>query len=164
MAETETINENVDGFGGFKNILAPWVLFPVFIGFMIYMFQVISGLDPVLVYTVDIFALAGADLDDYTSTIIIGTMQTMAGVVAASVVEKSGRRFLLLLSEGSMVVALSALGLYFYLKKANGGISPAGLGWLPITTLAVYVVSYSVGMGPVGYTLMGELLPLQVKG
>ncbi|OXA56451.1 Facilitated trehalose transporter Tret1-2 [Folsomia candida] len=154
--------------GGFSTVrrrmCEPWILLPVGIGFCIFAFQVISGLDPVLVYTVDIFHMAGAQLDEYTSTIIIGTMQTLAGVVAASLVERCGRRVLLLVSEGAMVVALGMLGVYFYLKEANGGVMPVGLGWLPVTSLAVYVLSYSVGMGPVGYTLMGEILPLQVKG
>lgn len=67
--------------GGFSTVrrrmCEPWILLPVGIGFCIFAFQVISGLDPVLVYTVDIFHMAGAQLDEYTSTIIIGTMQTV---------------------------------------------------------------------------------------
>lgn len=85
-------------------------------------------------------------------------------MVAASVVDRCGRRFLLLVSEALMVLALTLLGLYFHLKSQNGGVMPPGLGWLPVTSLAIYVLSYSVGLGPVGYTLMGEILPLQVKG
>jgi hypothetical protein len=80
------------------------------------------------------------------------------------VVDRSGRRFLLLFSEAAMVLALGLLGLYFWLLAEDGGLEPRGLGWLPVTTLGLYVLAYSVGLGPVGYTIMGEILPLQVKG
>lgn len=65
------------GLDGLRSLAVPWIILPVFIGFSIYTFQVISGLDPVLIYTVDIFHMAGADLDEYLSTIIIGTLQTV---------------------------------------------------------------------------------------
>jgi len=140
------------------------VIVPVAIGFTLYMFQVLSGLDPVLVYTVDIFAAAGTSIDEYTSTIILGCIQTFAGVIAVSVVDRAGRRFLLLLSEIAMIISLTFLGLFFYLKDNDPLEGQGPLGWLPLTTLATYVLAYSVGLGPVGYTIMGEILPLQVKG
>jgi hypothetical protein len=63
--------------GSWGDLLVPSVLWPVSIGLALYMFQVLSGLDPVLVYTVDIFRAAGTELDEYTSTIIIGSIQTV---------------------------------------------------------------------------------------
>jgi len=59
---------------------------------------------------------------------------------------------------------LGFLGFYFYLKAENGGVSPEGWGFLPLTSLIVYTIAYSVGVGPVGYMIMGEILPHHVKG
>lgn len=140
---------------------------------MVFVFQVICGLDPILVYTVDIFKSASGpgSVDEYTSTIVFGIIECIAGVIAAFFVDKTGRRFLLLLSELVMVLSLLSLGIFFYLRA---GISPANtiapstssslLAWLPLTSLSIYILAYSIGLGPVGYLLMGEILPLRVKG
>lgn len=63
-----------------------------------------------------------------------------------------------------MVLSLGVLGYYFFLKMQNNNVSPEGLGWLPLSSLIIYVVAYSVGVGPVGYMIMGEILPHHVKG
>lgn len=147
---------------------------------MVFVFQVICGLDPILVYTVDIFKSASgpggraAAIDEYTSTIIFGVIELVAGILAAFFVDKTGRRFLLLLSEVVMVLSLMTLGLFFYLRA---GVQPASdvppsaaviqsslLNWLPLISLSIYILAYSLGLGPVGYLLMGEILPLRVKG
>lgn len=47
-----------------------------------------------------------------------------------------------------MVISLGTLGLFFYLKHHNNDVAPEGLGWLPLASLMVYVVAFSVGMGP----------------
>jgi facilitated trehalose transporter len=138
----------------------------VSIAFFIYVFQVLSGIDPVLFYTVDVFHSAGAQIDDYYSTIIIGTVQVVFAAFGAFMVEWFGRRILLLLSEAVMVFSLSLLGFYFYIKAENDGVAPEGgyWGFLPLGSLIIYTIAYSVGMGPVGYMIMGEILPHHVKG
>lgn len=155
---------------------------------MVFVFQVISGLDPILVYTVDIFKSAGGPngtttgvIDEYASAIVFGVIELIAGIMAAFFVDKTGRRFLLLLSEAVMVLSLVALGIFFYLR---GIVEPTpipptdptepplpgiientpALAWLPLASLSVFIMAYSVGLGPVGYLLMGEVLPLRVKG
>lgn len=88
----------------------------------------------------------------------------MAALFGAFLVEYFGRRVLLLISEMFMILALAVLGYYFLLKQQNGNVSPEGLGWLPLSSLIVYTIAYSVGVGPVGYMIMGEILPHHVKG
>ena len=63
-----------------------------------------------------------------------------------------------------MALSLSALSLFFYLMKQNNGAVPNGLGWLPLFSLIVFVVSYSFGLGPIAYLLLGELVPPHIKG
>ena len=66
-------------------------------------------------------------------------------MTAALIVDNRGRRLLLLLSAIFMVISLSCMGLYFYLKKNNGGIPPENLGWIPLSSLMVYVIAFSIG-------------------
>jgi len=66
-------------------------------------------------------------------------------------------------SEFFMVISLGGLGLFFYMKN-HGSSSVEALAWLPLTSLMVYVVSFSLGFGPIPWLYMGEVLPSQVKG
>ncbi|ODM92955.1 Facilitated trehalose transporter Tret1-2 [Orchesella cincta] len=60
---------------GWRDLMQLPVIRPISIAFIIYFFQVFSGIDPVLFYTVDIFSSSGANIDEYYSTIIIGSVQ-----------------------------------------------------------------------------------------
>lgn len=174
--QQEVVDSKASESASFRDLLSRPILVPVSIALMVFVFQVICGLDPILVYTVDIFKSAGgSSIDEYTSTIIFGVIELFAGILAAFFVDKTGRRFLLLFSEAVMVLSLVALGIFFFL---HSGISPSNtvplpgpnvpvspiLAWLPLTSLSIYILAYSIGLGPVGYLLMGEILPLKVKG
>ena len=58
-----------------------------------------------------------------------------------------------MVSEIFMVLSLGALGLFFYLKITDPTLTSVYLGWLPLTSLIIYVVSYSVGLGPITYMM-----------
>ncbi|CAL8092535.1 unnamed protein product [Orchesella dallaii] len=172
--QQEVIESKAAESASFRDLLSRPVLVPVSISFMVFVFQVICGLDPILVYTVDIFkSTGGGAIDEYSSTVIFGVMELIAGIVAAFFVDRTGRRFLLLVSEAVMVLSLASLGIFFFLRGPALPITPGGvpvssdeslLAWLPLTSLSIYILAYSVGLGPVGYLLMGEILPLRVKG
>lgn len=159
-----SVRNSQEKSAGWRDLFSLPVLRPISIAFLIYFFQVLAGIDPVLFYTVDIFSSAGATIDEYYSTIIVGSVQVVSALCGAFLVEYFGRRVLLIISELSMVLSLGVLGYFFFLKQQNDNVSPDGLGWLPLTSLVVYVVSYSIGVGPVGYMIMGEILPHHVKG
>lgn len=61
-----------------------------------------------------------------------------------------------------MIASLAVLGGFFYLKATGGDVT--GLGWLPLTTLVVYVLSFSLGFGPIPWLMMGEILPAKIRG
>lgn len=60
-----------------------------------------------------------------------------------------------------MMISLAALGGFFYLK-VHGDVSQ--IGWLPLTSLVVYVLSFSLGFGPIPWLMMGEILPAKIRG
>ena len=110
---------------------------------------------------VDLFQDAGTNIDDNMAAIIVATMMVLATGVSAVLVDRAGRKLLLIISELFMAVSLCLLGLFFNLKE----IGPTGnIGWLPLVGLCVFIVAFSLGMGPVPWILMGELLPQNTKG
>jgi len=66
----------------------------------------------------------------------------MSGV-AALIVDRAGRKPLLMFSSSVMTASLVALGYYFNLKENEADVS--NLGWLPLTSLTMFVISFSVG-------------------
>lgn len=55
-----------------------------------------------------------------------------------------------------MTLMLVVLGIYFYLLDLEADVIDS-LGWLPITTLCIYLIAYSVGYGPLPWLLLSEV-------
>lgn len=89
-------------------------------------------------------------------------MQVVATFVSTLVVDKLGRRVLLLASSSVMAICTILLGVYFYLQDSNKDVS--SIGWLPIVALVVFIVMFSLGMGPVPWMMIGELFATDIKG
>ncbi len=60
-----------------------------------------------------------------------------------------------------MIVSLLCFGGYFFAKNVYS-VSPPG--WIPLIALMVYVVSFSVGFGPIPWLMMGEIFPGRIRG
>lgn len=61
-----------------------------------------------------------------------------------------------------MIMSLCALGGYFYAKSNGSDVSQ--IGWLPLGSLMIYVVCFSLGFGPIPWLMMGEILPAKIRG
>lgn len=125
-------------------------------------FQQMSGIDAVLFYTVSIFKDAGSTIEPYLATIVIGIVEVVMSILVASIIDKFGRKPLLVLSGTGMTLCLGVLGYYFKLK--NDGHDVSSIGWLPLTSLALFNVVFSVGYGSVPFAIIAELFPPETKG
>lgn len=90
-------------------------------------------------------------------------MQVIATFISVMVVDKLGRRLLLLASASVMALSTIAMGVYFYMKEQDAQ-SVESLGWLPVVSLCVFIVMFSIGFGPVPWLMMGELFASDIKG
>jgi len=124
-------------------------------------FQQLSGINAVIFYSGDIFKAAGSTLDPKVATIIVGVVQVVVTYISSTVVDRVGRKVLLLLSASIMGLCLAILGLYFCLKK---GDDVSSIGWLPLLCVTVYIVMFSLGFGPLPWLMMGEVFAPNVKG
>ncbi|XP_017043359.1 facilitated trehalose transporter Tret1-2 homolog isoform X2 [Drosophila ficusphila] len=126
-------------------------------------FQQVCGINAVIFYSSRIFEEANTGIGAQWATILIGIMQVVATFVSTLVVDKLGRRILLLASGVSMAVATTAIGVYFYLQKQDPD-QVTSLGWLPVASLCVFIIMFSMGYGPVPWLMMGELFATDIKG
>lgn len=134
----------------------------LFISLGLMCFQQMSGINAVIFYTKGIFEAANTGIDSGVATIIVGVMQVIAVFVSSIVVDKLGRRLLLIPSVIVMGVCTFLLGIYFYMKDVGSDVS--NLGWVPIASLCVFIVLFSLGYGPIPWLMMGELFAPDVKG
>ncbi|XP_077287491.1 facilitated trehalose transporter Tret1-like isoform X2 [Arctopsyche grandis] len=125
-------------------------------------FQQFSGINAVIFYTVDIFKSAGSDLDPFIAAIIVTVVQVIFTIVSFLLIEKAGRRILLLQSCIAMGLSLLVIGIFFNFK--DGGKDVSSIGWIPLTSMVVFIITFSLGFGPIPWMMMGELFSAECKG
>ncbi|XP_077287496.1 facilitated trehalose transporter Tret1-like [Arctopsyche grandis] len=147
----------------FSDLWTPWGNFKaLYLSCGLVLFQQFSGINVVLFYLEPIFGSSDTGLSPEISTIIIGVVQVLASSVTPLVVDRVGRRILLIISSLGMTVALALLGLFFILD-AKESSSVESITWLPIASLVLFMCVYCIGFGPLPWAVMGELFDPSVK-
>lgn len=121
-----------------------------------------SGKNPCLFYTTMIFEEAGSRISSELSVIIYCSVELVATLVAMFVVDKFGKRPLLILSSFGCSVSVFFLATYFYLKNLYPDLVES-FDWLPIASLVSYNVLFSIGLAFGAVTVLSELFPTNVK-
>jgi MFS transporter, SP family, galactose:H+ symporter len=93
------------------------------------------------------------------ASVDVGVVNVVLTVVAMQLIDRVGRRPLLLVSLAGMALSLFVLGLAFSLPQLSGS-----LGWIAVASLMVYVGSFAVGLGPVFWLILSEIYPLRIRG
>ncbi|GJQ86902.1 hypothetical protein Trydic_g11774 [Trypoxylus dichotomus] len=126
-------------------------------------FQQFSGVNAVFFYMQSIFEEIGSGISSNTCVIIAGIVQLAASACTLPTVDRFGRRILLLTSAVGNVLTHLVNGIYFYLRE-NTTVDVTSFNWLPVVTINLFILTYTLGFGPVSFTMIGELFPLHVKG
>lgn len=134
----------------------------IYISFGLVALQQFAGISPLLSFLKTIYEAAGSTIPPNICTIITGTIQVLSNTACIFMVERMGRKMLLQISCIFSFLSMTVLGIYFYLKSQNFDVQP--VFWLPITCLIVYMLVFSFGLGPLPWTVMGEIFPSNVKG
>ncbi|XP_064543960.1 facilitated trehalose transporter Tret1-2 homolog [Drosophila montana] len=160
----EETNKNVDEpkLSTFQMLRRPITLKGIGIAVIMQALQQWTGINAIMFYSTSIFEDVGADLSGRICTILIGATQVIMTLVATLIIDKAGRRILLLISSFFMAITTCLMGVYFQMKESDP-TSVESLGWLPITSILVFIVFFSIGFGPVPWLIMAELFTEDVK-
>ncbi|XP_063930342.1 facilitated trehalose transporter Tret1-like [Zophobas morio] len=121
-----------------------------------------SGKNPCLFYTTMIFEEAGSRISSDLSTIIYCSVELVATLVAIFVVDKFGKKPLMIVSTVGCSVSVFFLAAYFYVKDWYPHVVES-IDWLPITSLVAYNVLFSIGLAFGAVSVLSELFPTSVK-
>jgi len=119
-----------------------------------------AGINGVTFYAGTIFReTAGtSNLNPHIPSIILATTQVLAAMASGLVVERAGRKTLLLLSSILLFGSTGILGLYFCF-----GSTISFLHWVPLAALIFFYFSFAIGYGPVTYVIVAEILLEEVR-
>ena len=133
---------------------------PLAIGIALAVFQQVTGINTVIYYAPDILQRAGfaSNAASILATAGIGAVNVLATVAALVLMDRAGRRRLLLGGLVAMALCLVALAAGF----AAG--DPRSLGPVAAAALAAYVGGFAIGLGPVFWLLIAEIFPLTYRG
>ncbi|KAL2661389.1 hypothetical protein GLYMA_03G241500v4 [Glycine max] len=128
------------------------------VGLMI--LQQFGGINAIVFYANSIFISSG--FSESIGTIAIVAVKIPMTTIGVLLMDKSGRRPLLLVSAVGTCVGCFLAALSFILQDLHKwkGVSPI----LALVGVLVYVGSYSIGMGAIPWVIMSEIFPINVKG
>jgi sugar porter (SP) family MFS transporter len=134
---------------------------PLFIGIGLAILQQVTGINTVIYYAPTIFLSAG--FHSATASILatagVGVVNVGMTIFALKIIDRAGRRKLLLTGTAGMAVSL----FIFAFGYAYGGAMP-GFRWVAIGSLMAYVGFFAIGLGPIFWLLISEIFPLAIRG
>mmetsp|Transcript_49712 Transcript_49712/g.131141 ORF Transcript_49712/g.131141 Transcript_49712/m.131141 type:complete len:548 (-) Transcript_49712:191-1834(-) len=90
----------------------------------------------------------------------VATSQLIGGSLGMVVIDRAGRRSLVLVSLAGVVLALCSLGAAFSpMVQLQGAVA----AWLPVVSMVCYLICFGLGMGPVPWTLNAEIYPFECR-
>jgi MFS transporter, SP family, galactose:H+ symporter len=160
QAEIENIAEHAGtDQGKIADMFSTSIIRVILLGAGLAVIQQVTGINTVIYYAPTIFQAAGFHSNEaaIVATAGVGLVNVLMTIVSIPLVDRIGRRPLLLTSLGGMLAALVCLSLGF----AAGG---SFLKWIGVLSLVVYIASFAVGLGPVFWLLISEIYPLKIRG
>jgi sugar porter (SP) family MFS transporter len=129
------------------------------VGFVV--LQQLCGINTVIYYGPQIFALAGLDSNQHAifASVLVSVMNMLATVIALFLVDRIGRKPLLYAGVGGMLASLLVLAFTFgHQAKATHAT-----GITAVVCLMAYIACCAASMGPIAWILVGEVFPLPLR-
>ncbi len=143
-----------------SKLLEPWIRPALIVGIGLAAFQQVTGINTVIYYAPTILKSTGfGDSASILATVGVGVVNVGMTVVAVLLMDRLGRRRLLLVGLAGMTLSLAGLGAAFFLPSLAGVVGLAAVG-----SLMLYVAFFAIGLGPVFWLLISEIYPLEVRG
>lgn len=165
-AEMRELQDFIDGaetniIMKLKAFMLPGNLKNAVIMFCLNLFVYASGYNTINAYAEIIVIKSGVDLTPSLVVMTLGLATIIAGATAVLVVDRFGRRCLLMISSLGVSIALGLLGLHFHILSTD--VESQILKWLPLASMLSYNIFLAYGLVPVPGALLGEMFPADLK-
>ncbi|WP_353129565.1 sugar porter family MFS transporter [Parapedobacter pyrenivorans] len=152
LASVKAEKEN----GGTASLFSKKYRFPVFLAIIFAVFNQVSGINAIIYYAPRVFEMAGLGAQSsLLSTVGIGLVNFSFTLIAINVIDKVGRRKLMLIGSFGLIAALGFVSHSFYSAAPNG---------LAVTAyLMVYIAFFAFSQGAVIWVFIAEIFPNEVR-
>src|SRR5437667_1450127 len=147
--------------GRWVDLLSRQVRPALVVGLGLAIFQQITGINTVIYYAPKILQAAGFNSASgaILATAGVGVVNVSMTIIAMFLVDRAGRRPLLLVGIAGMIVTLGMLGLSFRISNQS-----VQLAWIAVICLMGYVASLAISLGPIFWLMIAEIYPLKIRG
>lgn len=111
-------------------------------------------------YASDIFMRSGSTLSPSISSIIVALIQLAGSVVSVFVTEKVSRKLLYTITSLLTMLGLLTFGMHGFLREF---FDMHEFNWIPIASMSLVIFAASIGILPLTFTMLSELLPVRVS-
>ncbi len=128
---------------------------PIFLAVTVAMFNQLSGINAILYYLNDIFAAAGFNsMSSDRQAVYVGLANLIATLAAIAVIDKLGRKMLLLVGAVAMTICLTTVAVLFQTRGHQEYLLPL---------LVLYIVAFAISQGAVVWVYLAEVFPTRVR-
>ena len=145
--------------GSLAQLFLPGMRRPLIVGVALAILQQVTGINTILYYGSIIFTeQVGSESASAAlwANVVIGAVNLICTIAALFVIDRLGRKPLLMIASAGMGASLLILGAAFAIQPKAGSFI--------LTLIVLYVGCFSIGMGPGVWVVLSELFPTRIRG
>jgi SP family galactose:H+ symporter-like MFS transporter len=160
LREIEDSLAHSETHGHWSDLQRPSVRPALTVGVGLAIFQQVTGINTVIYYAPTILQSAGISSASgaILATVGIGVVNVMMTIVSMRLIDRMGRRPLLLTGIAGMAVTLGVLGVIFNVSSETDTFARVA-----VISMMVYVASFAISLGPIFWLLISEIYPLEIR-
>jgi len=145
-------------------LLMPELRPALLVGVGLAVFQQVTGINTIIYYAPEIFQKAGLDraTTALAATIGIGVINVLSTLIAIWLVDRIGRKPLLLVGLAGMILSLVGLGAAQRFGSTLG-VNPHWLAPITVGSIGLYIVCFAFSLGPVVWLMISEIFPTRAR-
>ena len=129
---------------------------PLIIAALLMAFSQFSGINAIMYYSTEIFTTAHVGVKDaFAASTVVGLVNLLFTFVAIALVDKAGRRPLLLVGLAAQVIALGCAGWMFHVNAGGPGL---------LAAIVAFIAAFAMALGPIPWILCSEIFPARIRG
>jgi len=138
----------------------------VWIGILLSVFQQFVGINVIFYYSSTLWRSVGfSEADSFSITVATSVVNVLVTLVAIALVDKVGRKPLLLVGSAGMALTLGLMAVSFSHAVGEGAALTLPEPWNMVALVAanLYVVAFGMSWGPMVWVLLGEMFPNRIR-
>jgi MFS transporter, SP family, arabinose:H+ symporter len=138
-------------------LLKPGLRWALLIGILLPVFSQLSGINAIIYYGPSILKNAGLTINDALGgQVTIGIVNVLFTIVAILLIDKTGRKTLLLIGIAGAMLSLAAAGILTYTENQNGSLF--------LICILTFIASFAFSLGPIPWIIISEIFPTHIRG